>query len=81
MGLLDKTNPHATPATATISALVFGVLGGGVGFMGWLLSDMSFAAVFFIVPWMILVGGITGWYFEWQMDSEDLEETQKEDIP
>ena len=49
--------------------------------MGWLLSDMSFAAVFFIVPWMILVGGITGWYFEWQMDSEDLEETQKEGIP
>jgi hypothetical protein len=71
MGLLDKYNPHATRRSATAWAVGVGVVFGLFGFLGWLLSDMPFGALFFIVPWMVAVGALTGWSTEWQTPPED----------
>lgn len=70
MGLLDKTNPRATRRSATAWAVGGGIVGGAVGFFGWLRSDMPFGAVFFIVPWMIFFCALGGWAIEWQMPPE-----------
>ena len=71
MGLLDKHNPRATRRSATAWAIGGGVVGGLVGWLGCVRTDMS---AFFIVPWMVVWCGVAGWAVEWQMPSEFDEE-------
>jgi hypothetical protein len=70
MGFLDKHNPRATRRSATAWAIGGGIVGGVVGFFGWLRTDMPIDAVFFIVPWMIASCALGGWVIEWQIPSQ-----------
>jgi hypothetical protein len=70
VGLLDKLNPRATRRSATAWAVGSGIVGGLGGFFGWLRSDMSFWAVFFVVPWMVVFCALGGWAIEWQIPSD-----------
>ena len=74
MAFLDKHNPRATRHSARAWAIGGAVVGGLLGFLGWLScwlrSDMPFAAVFFFVPWMTVSCGIAGWAIEWQVPAE-----------
>ena len=70
MGFLDKHNPRATRRSAAVWAIGGGVVGGLLGFFGWLRSDMPFTAVFFVVPCMVVGGAIAGWAIEWQVPAD-----------
>jgi hypothetical protein len=67
MGLLDKHNPRATRRSATAWAIGGGVGGGLAGWYGWFRSDLPDAAVFFVVPWMVIGSAVAGWAVEWQL--------------
>jgi len=70
MGFLDKHIPRATRRSAIAWAVGGGIVGGVVGFVGWLRTDLPFKFVFFIVLWMIAAGALGGWAIEWQMPWE-----------
>ena len=80
MGFLDKHNPRATPQSARAWAFGGGIVGGLVGFLGWLSSwsrgDMPFAAVFFFVPWMAAGCAVAGWAIEWQLPADGEEDAE-----
>ena len=76
MGLLDKHNSRATRRSATLWAIGGGLVGGLVGLYGWSRSDMPIWEVYFIVPWMVVCGAISGWVIEWQMPSEPDEDDE-----
>lgn len=80
MGFLDKHNPQATPQSARAWAVGGGILGGLLGFLGWLScwsrGDMPFAAVFFFVPWMTAACAVAGWAIEWQLPEDSGEDAE-----
>ncbi|MCX7665623.1 MAG: hypothetical protein N2112_08760 [Gemmataceae bacterium] len=85
MGLFDQYNPHATPKSARLWAIGGGVVGGILGFIGWLSmylkEDMPFVAVFFFVPWMTFFCGLAGWAMEWQLPSDEGVPQQNQNRP
>lgn len=78
MGLLDKCNPYATRRSAIAWAVGGGIVGGLIGFVGWLRTDMPFVAVFFLVPWMVAFCALGGWAIEWQTPPEYEAGSEKE---
>jgi hypothetical protein len=74
VGLLDKSNPQATPESARVwaigGAIVFGWIGFFLWLLAWLCDDMPFGFVFFIVPGMIAGGALAGRAIEWQLPAD-----------
>ncbi|MCE9560770.1 MAG: hypothetical protein K8U57_01820 [Planctomycetes bacterium] len=74
MGLLDKRNPRATRRSVIAWATGGGIVGFLAGLLGWYRSDMPDAAVFFLVPWMMVFCAVAGGAMEWQMSPESDED-------
>ena len=80
MGLLDKTNPYATPKSTLCHAAVIGIVGAVlyIAFSIW-KPDLLIAWFIKLPAWVVLCA-IVGGLFEWQVDNaSDLDGTEDDE--
>lgn len=75
MGFLSKHNPQATPESARRAAIrsgvLYGLIASGVWYLGWRRGDLPLGLGCVLIPWMVAVGAVVGWAFEWQLPKEE----------